>query len=354
MLGFGGKWRRWIRACWSTAKFSILVNGEACGHFNSTRGLRQGDPMSPMIFVLAAEVLTRMVVNAQSEGLLCGFKVSPTSEPISILQYADDTLVFVDAKKEMVENLRAIMEWFELLSGLKVNYEKSSCFLVNEVADVEALKKVWCCDHRRLPGIYLGLPLGAKFKDGRVWENMVEKFRKRLAMWKRVYLSKGGRLVLVKSTLLSLPVYMLSLFVLPSSVAKELEKIVRCFLWGKKGGRRKIHLLSWNKICLPLGWGGLGVRRLKDVNVSLLSKWLWWFGEGDGKLWRRIIVGKYGCSPGGWFSKNVFQSHGVGLWKGIMGCRSWFEKYIRFEVGNGERISFWGDVWLGDLALSLF
>lgn len=86
---------------------------------------------------------------------------------------------------------------------------------------------------------------------------------------------------------------------MPCSVTGELEKIMRDFLWGSTSEKRQFHLISWEQICILLKFGGLGLRRLRDVNVSLLCKWLWALGSEENKLWKRIITEKYGVEKGG-------------------------------------------------------
>ena len=121
---------------------------------------------------------------------------------------------------------------------------------------------------------YLGLPLGAKFKDKTIWNPILEKTERRLAGWKRLYLSKGGRVTLIKSTLSNLPTYFLSLFRIPASVAKRIEKLQRNFLWGNSGDDSKIHLVKWDTICSPISSSGLGIRKIRLFNEALLGKWL--------------------------------------------------------------------------------
>jgi hypothetical protein len=100
--------------------------------------------------------------------------------------------------------------------------------------------------------------------------------------WKRTYLSKGGRVALIKSTLSNLPTYMLSLFPIPVDVAKRIEKIQRNFLWGGLNDEVKFHLVDWDTVCSPVSEGGLGIRNVRNFNQALLGKWLWRYAHEDG------------------------------------------------------------------------
>ena len=103
---------------------------------------------------------------------------------------------------------------------------------------------------------YLGLPLGAKFKDLSVWNPILERMESRLEGWKRMYLSKGGKVTLIKSSFSSLPTYFLSLLPLLGKVEKRIEKLQRDFMWNGIGGEPKMHLVNWAKVCRPLQVGG--------------------------------------------------------------------------------------------------
>ena len=121
--------------------------------------------------------------------------------------------------------LRLILSWFEIVSGLKINLDKSELVLVGVVPNFEMLVDVLGCKQGSLSMKYLGLPLGAKWKDRAVWNPIIEKVERRLAGWKRLYLSKGGRLALIKSTLSNLPTYLLSLFPIPADIAYRIEQL---------------------------------------------------------------------------------------------------------------------------------
>ena len=132
-----------------------------------------------------------------------------------------------------------------------------------------------------------------------------------------MYLSKGGKVTLIKSLLSSLPTYFLFLLPLPGKVAKRIEKLQRDFLWNGIGGEPKIHLVNWAKVCRPLQVGGLGIRRLGNFNSAFLGKWLWMYGMESDALWRRVIEEKYGNILGGWCTKKVTSPYGVSLWRYI-------------------------------------
>jgi hypothetical protein len=224
------------------------------------------------------EALSQIMDRAIRGGLLTGFMVgSPQTQQVLIshLLFADDTLIFCDADPTQLAHLRSVFLWFEAVSGLRINLGKSEMVPVGEVPHMEDLALILGCKVAPLPMKYLGLPLGAPFKAKLIWNPIIERMEKRLAGWKRLYLSKGGKVTLIKSTLSSLPTYFLSLFPIPAGVAHRLEKIQRDFLWNGMGEETKLHLVSWSKICEPIQHGGLGVKDLQQFNKALLGKWLW-------------------------------------------------------------------------------
>jgi hypothetical protein len=261
------------------------------------------------------------------------------------------TLIFCGAQEEQIRHLRCIFLCFEAASGLRINLGKSEIVPIGEIEDVEGLANLLGCRVASLPMTYLGLPLGASYKSTSIWNGVIEKMERRLAGWKRMYLSKGARLTLINSMLSNIPTYYLSFFPIPVRVANRLGKIQNDFLWGGIGDGAKFHLVNWNKICTPSHAGGLGAHNFIQFNRALLGKWLWRYGREREVLWRLVIDAKFESLKGGWCSKEVAGSFGVGVWKHIR--RGWekFRNFVRFEVGNGSHISFWHDWWCGDRPL---
>ncbi|RVW23579.1 LINE-1 retrotransposable element ORF2 protein [Vitis vinifera] len=166
-MGFGAKWLRWMWWCISTAKFSVMANGTPTGFFSSSKGLRQGDPLSPYLFVMGMEVLSILIRRAMEGGFISGCKIQRDggrAVHIAHLLFADDTIVFCEAKKEYLTNLSWILFWFEAASGLRINLAKNEIILVGEVQRIEELAVEIGCRVGQLPTVYLGLPLGVPNK----------------------------------------------------------------------------------------------------------------------------------------------------------------------------------------------
>ena len=126
------------------------------------------------------------------------------------------------------------------------------------------------CSQSHLPMTYLGLPLGAKFKDRAIWNSILERMERRLTRWKQLYLSKGGKITLIKSTLSSLPTYFLSLSPIPVDIAIHIERRTN-FLWGGLDESPKFRLVKWAQVCSPLQSGGFGYYKLESLQSSFVG-----------------------------------------------------------------------------------
>ena len=358
-MGFGNRWMSWIKWCVSTASFSILFNGSLVGFFQISRGLRQGDPISPYLFVISMEALSLLIQRAVDGNYLSSIKVAireGEGEVISHLFYADDTLLFYEPNKDQMKFLSWILMWFEAMPDLRINLSKSEIIPVGPIDNVAELAMELDCGIGSFPSSYLGLPLGAPHKAIRVWDSVEERFRKRMASWKMEYISKSGKITLIRSTLSSLPIYHLSLFRMPQKICSSLERIQRQFLWGEgEALRRSLISLNGPQFAQRRKKGGLGLRKFSRLNKALLRKWSWRFANERNALWRKVVSSKYGESSEGWHTRDFKGGFGVGLWKEI--SKEWplFLQNYAFSLGDNRRIRFWKDVWCGEEALcSLF
>ena len=187
-IGFGEKWMLWIKWCISSARFLVLVDGAPMGFFQSSRDLRQGDPLSPFLFVIAMEALSCLLKKAKVGGFLLGWRVSGRNGDgvdISHLLFVDDTLVLCKLNQDQLTYFNWLLMCFEAISGLNINLEKSELIPVGMVENVEGLALEFGCKVGALPSSYLGLPLGALFRSVVAWDGVEERFRKKLYMWKR-------------------------------------------------------------------------------------------------------------------------------------------------------------------------
>lgn len=161
IMRFGAKWRNWIFYCIRSVNCSVLVNGCPTSYFRSFRGLRQGDPLSPLLFIIVSKVLSRMIKRAE-DVYLPGFVVG--RGVVESLMFADDTMIFCDASETQVSILRCILCCFEAVSGFKINLGKSELFMVGMVSNIESLAWILGCKIGVMPYRYLGMLLGISFE----------------------------------------------------------------------------------------------------------------------------------------------------------------------------------------------
>ena len=161
------------------------------------------------------EVLSALIRRVADGGFISSYRLRGRGKMgmnVSHLLFADDTIIFCEARKEHLTSLSWILAWFEAASGLRINLAKSELIPVGEIEEIEEMAVELGCRVGSLPTIYLGLPLGAQHKAISMWDGVEERMRRRLALWKRQYISKGGRITLIKSTLANILIYQLSLF----------------------------------------------------------------------------------------------------------------------------------------------
>ncbi|XP_058740864.1 uncharacterized protein LOC131613189 [Vicia villosa] len=270
---FGERWMKWMEALVFSSKMSVVVNGSPTKEFIVERGLRQGNPISPFLFIVAAERLKCLVSRAVDNGDYAGFFVNNSCFN-DVLQFADDTLMVGDATWAHLWAIKSVLKGFEMILGLEINFHKRKLIGINISNNfIDMATNFLACRREDKEFTLLGIRVGSNPKRVATWEPLILKMKKRLASWKGRFLSIGGRLTLLKSVLGSLAIFTLSFYKAPKKVIKELIRIQSNFLWGGEEGKKCIHWERWDVVCLSVEKGGLGVTRMEDFNLALLSKW---------------------------------------------------------------------------------
>ncbi|XP_058723629.1 uncharacterized protein LOC131595320 [Vicia villosa] len=218
---------------------SILANDSPTKDFVVSRGLRQGDPLSPFPFALAAEGLTAIMRQAVGLGLFREFSMGNNAN-YSLLQFADDTIIVGEASWANLWTLKSILHGFEMVSGLSINMAKSKVYGVGiEGQFLNAASHFLCCKVDKIPFKFLGIVVGGNHRRLDFWKPVVKGVKDKLSAWKGRFLSMGGRKTLINAVLANIPVYYLSFFKVPVKIVHELTSIQRNFLWNgstEKGG----------------------------------------------------------------------------------------------------------------------
>ena len=341
----------WIMKCVTGSMLSVKVNGAIEGYFNAGAGLRQGDPLSPYLFVMAMEMLTSCLKN-RCDTADFSYHWHAKDLNITHITFADDILLFCHADTKSVDCLMAGLDDFSKCSRLKPNALKSQFFASNVDDDFRAyvLNSTGFAEGC-LPVKYLGLPLISTKLSIRECMPLIMRIRAKMDSWLTCCLNQAGRLQLIKSVLYGIQQFWSSHFVLPKSVLKRLQSLFVKFLWGGSSDNSKYIKVSWADCCLPKDEGGLGLRDLctwntasflfqlwriaKDTDCSL---WIMWFKRVYLKcnsLWTMNIPRK-----ASWCIKKMLLLRPIAL------------NFVKYQVGNASSFLFWLDPWVDNTPLS--
>lgn len=292
-------WTALIMNCVTSVNSSILWNGETLEEFSPGRGLRQGDPLSPYLFVLCMERLSILIDKKCDSGSWKGIKVSRDSQTISHLFFADDLILFGQANQTTCRSIMEVLEDFCIMSGQTVSLAKSKMYVSSNIPRDKARNLSNCCG---IPltnnlGKYLGVPLLHHRANKDHFKNIIERVQSRLAGWKSNTLMLAGRATLIQASSATIPNYMMQTMHFPTNVCDKLDRINRNFLWGDTEEKKKIHLVNWHSVCKSKDKGGLGLRKAKTQNLALLMKLGWKLINSDESLWVRILKDKYLKNP---------------------------------------------------------
>ncbi|CAM8914180.1 unnamed protein product [Rhodiola kirilowii] len=333
-LGFADKWVSRVMLCVNSVSYQVKVNNKLSKVIKPERGLRQGDPLSPYLFLFCTELLNFKLQKALANRIISGIQICRKAPIVTHLLFADDSIFFVRAEKEEINCLKNVLRQYEGVSGQRINFEKSEvCFSRNTPADVRwqvcnsfCIRQVPC--HSR----YLGMPLVVGQRKTEVFKSIVEKIWRKVKDWKSRLLSAAGREVLVKAVIQAMPIYMMSVYHFPKKVIADISMMVQQFWWAKKGSK-SISWLSQNILQKKKCEGGIGFKDLGIFNEALLMKIAWRVAKFPHLLMSKVLSAKY-CGGGNIMNARLGSnpSHG---WRGVMRRMNVFLGAIWWE-DNGE------------------
>ncbi|GKA14232.1 RNA-directed DNA polymerase, eukaryota, partial [Tanacetum coccineum] len=255
-FGFGNKWRDWIQKCLRSSRGSIIINGSPTEEFQFFKGLKQGDPLSPFLFILIMESLHLSFQSVVDVGLFKGIHLSPLVN-LSHMFYADDAVFVGQWCDDNINTLVHVLECFFRASGLRINMSKSKIMGVNVGDDkIKVAASKLGCLILNTPFTYLGTKVGGNMSRVQAWTEIIDKVKSRLSNWKLKSLSIGGRLTLLKSVLGSIPIFHMSIFKVPLTVLRSLESIRCQFFNGHELKSNKSSWVKWNSVLAAKEKGG--------------------------------------------------------------------------------------------------
>ncbi|XP_039031706.1 uncharacterized protein LOC120166515 [Hibiscus syriacus] len=246
-LGLPEKFIGWILACITNPSYSIVFNGTLAGYFKGARGVRQGDPLSPYIFVLAMNILSSLLNVAAKKGV---FSYHPKCKKVGLthLCFADDLLIFCKGSLDSIIGVQTVLDYFYSMSGLKLNASKCEIFYAGISSEhCAAIKELTGFKLGNLLVRYLGVPLVTRKLTVKDCQSLIDKIRAKLNLWANKHLSFVGRLQLIRVVLFNMANFWCRQLALPKKIINYIEQLCSRFFWKRSdlpaGGAR----VSWKK-----------------------------------------------------------------------------------------------------------
>lgn len=321
-MGFPPAWLEWTSMLLSTASTRISMNGAPGARICHARGLRQGDPLSPMLFLLVMEALSALIRKADEWHLFADIGAKEIPHRASL--YADDLILFISPVERDLRTTREILKVFEGASGLGCNMQK--CQLAPIRCDdsmVVLATSILPCTVTDFPIRYLGVPLSVKKLPKTSLQPLIDKVADRLPTWKGRLMNRSGRLALIKSTLSAIPIHIAINLKLDPWAIKALEKIMKAFLWsGTEVVSSGKCSVAWAYVQRPLQLGGLGVLDPQRSGQALRLRWIWLRRTRLECSWARLPADE------------------------DVSLLAFFNRSVRITLGDGTSVLFWSDPWL--------
>ena len=231
--GFGNNFRKWVAILLQSVSTRVIVKGNQGRRFDHARGLRQGDPSSPLLFVMAMDALSALICKAAAAGVLSSFNGMLANQRLSL--FADDVALFVHPTEPDLLCIKEVLHVFGHVSGLRVNYRKTSATLIHgQQGDSERVQQFFNYQMGEFPCKYLGLQLSIHKLTKVQWRPMLDQVKHFIPAWQRGLIQRPGRLVLVNSVIAARPIHHLLVMKAPQWVLEEVDKWMRAFLLAGK------------------------------------------------------------------------------------------------------------------------
>jgi hypothetical protein len=345
-LGFAERWITLMMACVSSVRYQVRFNSEDTDMFSPTRGLRQGDPLSPYLFLLCAEGLSSLLLHEEEVGGIDGVRVCRNAPSVSHLLFADDSLILMKADMNNATSLQQVLDTYCANLGQLVSLSKSSIYFS---PNTNVLLRAEICealniDTEALSDKYLGLPaiVGADRSD--CFEHFIERIIQCINGWKEKILSIGGKEILLKAIAQAIPVYAMSVFLIPKGVCKKMMDAISRFWWGDDDNSNKMHWYAWWKLCYPKNEGGMGFCDFHSFNLAMLAKQVWRLVNEPESLCAQVLRAKY--YPHGDILKAGPKSGSSFTWQSVVSGLATFKRGYIWRVGDREKINIWTDPWI--------
>jgi ribonuclease HI len=344
-LGFERRWINLMMMCVRTAHFSILINGVPTGKITPTRGIRQGDPISPYLFLLCAEALSSMLSHADRQGTLRGAPTSKKGPRLNHLFFADDSLLFCRADICHWNRLSHILKIYEKASGQKLNTSKTAIFFSRNTTkeDQSTILQAAAIPASQRYDTYLGLPALVGKSRTKEFKSIVDRIEKRLQDWKLKFLSQAGKEILLKAVIQAIPTYSMSIFQMPRALCTRINSLMQKFWWSHNRKATGVPWMSWSRMGVTKAKGGMGFRDFHCFNKALLAKQLWRLWHNPNSLIAGIMRAKY--YPTGQVLEANLGSKPSFAWRSIYSSKDLLMKGLVWRIGNGEKVRIWGDKW---------
>lgn len=350
-LGFKVDFIRWIMGCITDVSYAILINGAATSFFKGQRGLRQGCPLSPLLFLLVAEGLSQLIHKSRREGKITGLEAA-VNLFISHLLFVDDILIFTNGSLNELKELKSILELFLKATGMQINARKSQ--IIEEGLnrpDKDQFSSYFPYEMCSMGSLFKYLGFWLKPNDYRKedWSWLIAKIEARISHWSFKWLSRAGRLTLIKSVLFAIPVYWAALTWVPKGVLEKIRRICSKFLWAGNKESSTLPWVAWEKVARPKDLGGWEIKSLPDFRLSLAAKSGWRLIKME-NLWTRTVKIKY-IDPAPleeWIrNPNKPQKNASAIWKATLESFKVIEQGLAWKIGNGVRVKIGKDPWVG-------